>query len=83
MIKVCAYLNKELLCLSSFEKEEDADDFMKNDYVLCFADEVEENEDVVISSDDMFTVVDDETIPFSEIFSDVTEEPEEEIELPF
>jgi hypothetical protein len=50
--------------LESFETQEAADKFMKNKYVLFYADELENaEEDVIINPEDMFI---EEELPFFE-----------------
>ena len=64
MIRVCAIHNGGFYELAEFDRQEDAEDFMKCDFVLNYADEFDESaEDDVIHSDEMFI---DEEIPFCE-----------------
>lgn len=64
MINVCCNYCGSIILLESFDNQDDADSFMKNQYVLFYADEIEDaEEDVIISPDEMF--IEDE-IPFFE-----------------
>ena len=66
MIKVCAHYCGTVILLDKFDSEEEANDFMKNDYVLAYADELEnEYEDEVIHPYEMF-IDESEDIPFCE-----------------
>ena len=68
MINVCAHYCGTTILLDSFENKEDAEEFMKHDYVLHYADEIENaEEDELIYSDEMF--ISDENIPFAEPIS--------------
>ena len=64
MINVCAKYCGSTIILAECETESEAEQFMKNDYVLFYADEIENGtEDEIIHPDEMF--IDDE-IPFCE-----------------
>ena len=64
MVKVCALHIDTFIKLEEFETESEAKEFMKHDYVLAYADEVESNEDIIIHPDEMF--IQDDNIPFYE-----------------
>ena len=82
MVKVCALVDDKLICLDTFEDEEKAEEFMKNDYVLNYADEFETGEDEIVHSEEMFKVLDDDIIPFAEDLP-VSFKEIAEAELPF
>ena len=64
MTNVCAHYCGTTILLESFETEEAAKEFMKHDYVLYYADELENAEaDEIIYSYEMF--IEDE-LPFFE-----------------
>ena len=68
MINVCAHYNGTTILLGSFETEKKANEFMKNKYVLHYADEYEYPlEDEIIYPDEMF--IEDE-VPFMEPATD-------------
>jgi len=77
MINVCAHYCGTTILLESFKTKKEAKEFMKNDYILHYADEIEDGEeDDLIYSDEMF--IEDE-IPFFETaetkFEDLDELP--------
>ena len=65
MVKVCAHYNGTSILIDEFETKEEAEEFMKNDYILVYADETDGQEDELIYADEMY-IDDSEDIPFSE-----------------
>lgn len=64
MINVCTKYGDTIILLESFETKEEAEEFMKYDYVLNYADELENaEEDEIVHSDEMFL---EDEIPFFE-----------------
>lgn len=64
MINVCAHYCGTTILLESFETEEEAKEFMKHEYILYYADELEDqDEDDIIMPAEMF--IEDE-LPFFE-----------------
>lgn len=64
MVNVCARYSGTVILLAECETEEEAKAFMKNDYVLFYADELEGiDDDEIIYSNEMF--IEDE-LPFYE-----------------
>ena len=62
MINVCAHYCGTTILINSFETEEEAKEFIKHDYVLYYADELENaEEDEIIHSDEMFL---EDELPF-------------------
>lgn len=82
MINVCANYCGATILLESFETEEQAKEFMKHDYVLFFADEIENaEEDEIIHPYEMFI---EEELPFFETkYSEMKFNNVELDELPF
>ena len=65
MIKVCENYCGSTILLAEFEKEEEANEFMKHNYILFYADELDNaEEDEIIYPNEMF--IDTEEIPFCE-----------------
>lgn len=64
MVKVCAHCIDADIMLEEFKTEMEAEEFMKHDYVLAYADEVESNEDIIVHPEEMY--IDNDYIPFSE-----------------
>lgn len=66
MYTVCANYCNSTVILDTFKTEEEAENFMKHDYILIHSDEfADEQEDDIIHPDEMFISNDDE-IPFYE-----------------
>ena len=64
LINVCAHYCGTTILIDSFKTEEEAKEFMKHDYILYYADELENaEEDEIIYSNEMF--IEDE-LPFFE-----------------
>ena len=64
MFNVCARYCGTTILLESFEKKKDAEEFMKKDYILHYADEIEDGEeDELIYADEMFL---ENQLPFFE-----------------
>lgn len=53
-MNVCTKYCGTTILLAECNTEEEAEEFMKHDYVLYYSDEIEDDEDVVISHDEMF-----------------------------
>ena len=69
MINVCAYYCGTVILLDSFETKEDADEFMRHNYILHYSDELENaEEDELIYADEMF--IEDE-VPFTETVKEI------------
>ena len=65
MFNVCANYCGTTILLKSCETEDQAKEFMKHDYVLHYADEIEDGEeDEIIHIDEMFI---ENEVPFYEI----------------
>ena len=55
MINVCAHYCGTTILLDSFETDTEANEFMQHDYILHYADEIENGEeDEIIKADEMF-----------------------------
>ena len=64
MINVCANYCGSIILLESFETKDEAEEFMTHDYILFYADEIENGEkDEIIYTNEMF--IEDE-LPFFE-----------------
>ena len=82
MVNVCAHYCGTTILLESFETKTEAEEFMQHDYVLHYADEIENGEeDEIIYSDEMF--ISDDEIPFSEEYQNFTFDDEDLDNLPF
>ena len=65
MVNVFAHYNGTTILIDTFKLREDAEEFIKHDYILHYADEIENGEeDDIIYSDEMF--ISDDEIPFTE-----------------
>ena len=82
MINVCANYCGATILLESFETKDEAEEFMTHDYVLFYADEIENGEeDEIIYTDEMF--IEDE-LPFFESYEQTKLNNKLELdELPF
>lgn len=78
MVNVCTNCCGTIILLESFETESEAKNFMKNDYVLYEADEMEDGQEYLIHSDEMFL---ENEIPFFEKVN--IDDWQEDDELPF
>ena len=55
LVNVCAHYCGTTILLESFETKKEAEEFMKNNYILHYADEIEDGEeDELIYADEMF-----------------------------
>lgn len=64
---VCAHYNGITIMLDKFETDKEAEEFMKHDFVLHFADELEDaDEDEIICKENMFIDNELDDLPFSE-----------------
>lgn len=62
MINVCANYMGTVILLDSFNTKDKADEFMSHDYILHYANEIEDaEEDEVIHPDEMFI---EDDVPF-------------------
>ena len=77
MVTVCAHYEGTVIELKRCETEEEANEFMKHDYILHYADEMENGEEELIYADEMF--IEDE-VPFCEPIRNYMMEDDE---LPF
>ena len=78
MVRVCAHYNGTSILIDEFETEEKAKEFMKNDYILVYSDELENQyEDEIIYSDEMY-IDESDDVPFSEPLT-----LEEYVDMPF
>ena len=65
MVNVCANYMGTVILLKSFNTKDKANEFMQHDYVLHYADEIEDaEEDDVIFADEMFL---EDDIPFFDV----------------